>query len=440
MTEASHTDDNSPEEAVHARSHFIPILKSDLITALSQTGLAREQLGDFETLCRFLGSYFHHDFYDELVELKDLYAWFSPTGPRPVRREPPNAEEAYAQLTSTFESVMTRANFLELSRADVEGLGGEHPLLDVKTRTPMEPYESIRIFYRGRRTQVVAQNNALGIKAKEIPIETFDDVVVFVRFKQTASEKPARLARRRNRGLPGGAQPGTVLIKSFRNISRLELPMLMPEVQVVMSRKDALLLGGPALLGGIPIALNILPALSVVLVVIGAYLGFASAVTQDKLMKAVAALSVIVGAGAFMVRQYSNYSFRKLKYQKRLADNIYFKNVNNDAGVFETLIGAAEEQETKEVILAYHALLTAGPAAHAGELDHRIEAWLKSDFGFDLDFEVSDALSKLEGLGFLAQKEGKIAVVPMPEALARLDSLWDQLYDFSRPSYASVAA
>jgi hypothetical protein len=207
-----------------------------------------------------------------------------------------------------------------------------------------------------------------------------------------------------------------------------------------MSRKDAILLGGPALLGGIPIALNILPALSVVLVVVGAYLGFAGQVTQDKLMKAVAALSVIVGAGVFMVRQYSNYSFRKLKYQKRVADNIYFKNVNNDAGVFETLIGSAEEQETKEAILAYHALLTGGPAAHAGELDQRIEAWLKANFAVDLDFEVADALKKLEGLGFLAQKDGKIAVVSLTEALARLDTLWDRLYDFRHKPNDSVAA
>jgi hypothetical protein len=303
----------------------------------------------------------------------------------------------------------------------------------------MELYDSIRIFVRGTHTELVAQKSALGFKAPDISLEAFDDVVVFVRFKQKETAKK-KLGRRRHRGLPGGAQPGSVLIKSFRDISRLELPMLLPDVQIVMSRKDAFLLGGPALLGGIPIALNILPALSVVLVVIGAYLGFASEVTQDKLMKAVAALSVIVGAGLFMFRQYSNYSFRKLKYQKRIADSIYFKNVNNDAGVFETLIGSAEEQETKEVILAYHALLTGGPAASAGELDQRIETWLEANFALDIDFEVADALEKLEGLGFLAQKEGKIAVVSLTEALARLDTLWDRLYDFQRKPNDSVAA
>lgn len=440
MTEPSHTVQNSAGIAAAARPQFIPVLKTDLIAALSEAGLPRDQIGDFTTLCAFLGSYFHHDFYDELTDLKDIYAWFSPAGPRPQRRTAPNAQEAYAQLSTTLISVMTRANFAELSAGEVQALGGEHPLLDVKTRTPMANYESIRIFVRGRHTEVVAQKSALGWKSQEIPLETFDDVVVFVRFKQQASTAPRRSSLRRAHGLPGGAQPGSVLIKSFRNISTLEMPMLLPDVQVVMSRKDAFLLGGPALLGGIPIALNILPALSVVLVVIGAYLGFAGQVTQDKLTKAVAALSVIVGAGLFMFRQYSNYSFRKLKYQKRVADNVYFKNVNNDAGVFETLIGAAEEQETKEVILAYCELLARGPAVDAAELDRRIETWLKTNFAVDLDFEVADALAKLERLGFLGPKDGKIAAIPLNEALARLDTLWDRLYDFSRGPRKSAAA
>jgi hypothetical protein len=435
MAAEGHTE----EQAVHSGTHFIPVLKSDLVTTLAETDLSRDQAADFLTLCTFLGSYFHHDFYDELTDLKETYAWFSPAGPRPRRRPPDEPEAAYTRLVATLESVMARANFTELAKSDIDALGGDHPLLDVKTRTPLDAYETIRIFYRGRRTQKAAHAKFLGLKHEEISQDAFDDVLVFVRFKSIGNNVRRRLSFARQK-LPGDAEPGSVMIKLFRNIARAELPTLLPDVKVVMSRKDAVLLGGPAILGGVPLALNLLPALSVVFVVIGAYLGYSGAITQDKLMKAVGALSVLVGAGAFMVRQYSNYAFRKLKYQKRVSDNIYFKNVNNNAGVFETLINAAEEQETKEVILAYHALLTGGPAAHAGELDRRIETWLKSAFAVDADFEVSDALEKLEGLGFLVQKEGKIAVVPLPDALARLDSLWDRLYDFSAKPRASAAA
>ena len=418
---------DTPAEMQHApRMQFIPIRKPDLISRLAKDKLSPEQARDFYTLCTFLGAYYHHDFYDELTELKDAFALINAPSTQVSDQE---LDDAFANMSSTFSGVLKRANFIELTKDEVEHLSGDHPLLDVKTRTPLDIYETVRIFYRGMKTEIITQKTTLS--KKELPQDFFDDVVVFVRFKKD-SKKPVRQSLlQRPHKIPSSVAPGSMLIKSFRNISRSELPMLLPEVQVVMSRKDALFLGGPALIGGIPIALNIVPALSVVLFVIGAYLGFSGTVTQDKLMKAVGALSAIIGAGAFMFRQYSNYSFRKLKYQKRLADNIYFKNVNNDAGVFDTLISTAEEQEVKEVILAYHALLTTGPIPHAGELDRRIEGWLKANFNVDIDFEVSDALDKLEGLGFLTQKDTKMAIRPLSESLSRLDMLWDRLYDFS---------
>jgi predicted transcriptional regulator YdeE len=57
-----------------------------------------------------------------------------------------------------------------------------------------------------------------------------------------------------------------------------------------------------------------------------------------------------------VLRQWVKYQRRSLKYQIELTDNIYYRNVNNNAGVFDYLIGAAEEQECKEAFLAYHFL------------------------------------------------------------------------------------
>jgi hypothetical protein len=270
------------------------------------------------------------------------------------------------------------------------------------------------------------------LRKREWREDVLDDVVIFVRFRQSE-----HLQERRH--LPGDARPGSILVKSFRNVARNELPMLLPGVEVVMSRKDAILIGGPALLGGIPVALNILPALSVMLVLVGALLGISGTVKQHDMMKAIGALSALVGAGAFMFRQYASYSFRKLRYQKRLADNVYFRNVNNETGVFDTLIGAAEDQEIKEVILAYHALLVHGPVATSAELDRRIEAWLERSMGISVDFEVDDALAKLRRLGFLAQDGDRMAVPGLSAALSGLDTLWDRLYDFQDRKQAAGA-
>ena len=307
---------------VDGRHQFIPVQKLDLIEALATTGHSGQEQRDFRTFCAFLAAYYHHSFYAELTELKDIHAWFAPHGPKPVRRKPIDLDAAYRDLMATFENVMTQAAFVEIPADQVQALGGEHPLLDVKTRTPMDNYESIRIFCRGKSSQTIERRGALGRKAVATIADVFEDVVVLVRFKRDdGHEKKPRLAWQGS-ARSGAPKPGTVLIKYFQNISRPELPMLLPDVRVVMKQKDMLLLGAPALLGGVPIALNIIPALSVLLVVAGAYLGYQGSVAQDQMTKAIGALSALVGAGAFMFRQYSNYSNRKLRYQKELADNI----------------------------------------------------------------------------------------------------------------------
>jgi hypothetical protein len=44
-----------------------------------------------------------------------------------------------------------------------------------------------------------------------------------------------------------------------------------------------------------------------------------------------------------------------------LAENIYFRNVNNNAGIFDYLLAAAEDQGCKEAVLAYHFIHKAEP-------------------------------------------------------------------------------
>jgi hypothetical protein len=55
-----------------------------------------------------------------------------------------------------------------------------------------------------------------------------------------------------------------------------------------------------------------------------------------------------------------------------LEDNLYFKNLDNNTGVFHRLIDAAEE-EGKEVILAYFFLIKVDKEMTALELDSAIE-------------------------------------------------------------------
>ena len=62
-------------------------------------------------------------------------------------------------------------------------------------------------------------------------------------------------------------------------------------------------------------------------------------------------------------------------------------------------------------------MLTANTPPDQAALDARIEEWLKRTFGFDVDFEVDDALAKLERLGLLKRDEQMLSVLPLDEAL-----------------------
>ncbi len=153
---------------------------------------------------------------------------------------------------------------------------------------------------------------------------------------------------------------------------------------------------------------------------------------------AFAAMSGLVALGGFIMRQWLRYQRQSLKYQKELTDNIYFRNVNNNAGIFDYMIGAAEEQECKEAFLAYYFLRTAATPPTQDELDRSIEGWLKEQFGLDIDFEVDDALAKLARLKLLRRDSGRLSVPPPEEALARLDDVWDGFFQFNVASPATA--
>ena len=87
----------------------------------------------------------------------------------------------------------------------------------------------------------------------------------------------------------------------------------------------------------------------------------------------------------------------------------------------------AQEEEAKEATLAYAFLLTDGPSTEAA-LDARVEAWLREKLGEQVDFEVDDALAKLERLRVAERSDdgasGAWRAVPADEASARLRAAW----------------
>jgi hypothetical protein len=119
---------------------------------------------------------------------------------------------------------------------------------------------------------------------------------------------------------------------------------------------------------------------------------------------------------------------------KSLSENLYFRNLDNDAGVFHHLLDAAEEAEAIEAVLAYHFLRTADHPLTKSELDSRVEEWFASRWGERFDFEVDDGLRKLQEYGLVTSDGGAYAPVPIDEATRRMDRLWDDAFVYTEPA------
>ena len=214
------------------------------------------------------------------------------------------------------------------------------------------------------------------------------------------SARSASLSQLERRKIPAGS----VLLKCFRNIASGDLKALFPNARVVMSNADKLVLGVPALASGIPILINLYTTITVLFLVLGFYLGVSASVEDKDMKTALAALSALVALGGFIVTQWVRYQRQSLKYQMELTDNIYYRNINNNSGIFDYVIGAAEEQQVKEAFLAYHFLHVAESPPIAAELDRRIEDWLRATFASMSTSTSATRSTSSSGSGLLATR------------------------------------
>jgi Protein of unknown function (DUF3754) len=421
---------NGHDTTPDGRDQFIPVRKSDILDALVEHGQLTSEAckAQFRQVCRMLGAIFHYEYFERLEVLRKDYYYFDPEHDPRARFDAATLERAYGELLESFTAVLKGANFVEVSHAAVQQEHRDSPLVRVTLRAPIEQFREVRFFRRGHHQEIFEIPRRFWLGRKKVEDMVHDDVVLMVAMK---SEADLRGRARRKLRAHRKCRPGAVLIKYFRNIAGADLNALFPNVEVVMSRFDKLVLGVPALAGGIPILLNLGSTITVLFLVIGFYLGISGAVEESQLKTALAAVSGLVALGGFIMTQWAKYQRQSLKYQKELTDNVYYRNINNNAGIFDYIIGAAEEQECKEAFLAYYFLSTAASPLTQDELDRRIEQWLKDTFAVDLDFEVDDALAKLERLGLLQHDGERLTVRPPQETLTRLDFEWDNYFQYN---------
>jgi hypothetical protein len=263
-----------------AVDRFIPVRKSDILSALCEQGefLTDDEREKFRQLWQMLTSIYHYEYFDLLERLRHDYHYFNPEIVPHMAQEPTLIDRSYADLLQSLEKVLKSANFTELPHDEVSAARRRHTLLRLEIRAPLDDFRDVRFYRRGRHTEQLEVRDWFGWRRRRVEVEVYDDVVLVVAMKshaEIASRRELRTLERRK------IIPGSVLLKYFRNIASSDLHALIPNARVVMSNRDKIILGVPAIAGGIPILLNLYATVTVLFLVIGFYLGLRGTV-EDK--------------------------------------------------------------------------------------------------------------------------------------------------------------
>lgn len=420
------------------RARFIPFRKRDIVAmCLAEGALDGAEAEAFGQCAAMVASLIHHEFHARLEALKDAYAPVaadSDTRAVPAlhgARPPPHPHDLVRALTGVLE----RANYEAVSRKELHSALAEESLFKVRLHVDYDDFDEVLVFKRGETQRTERIRRWFGLRKRALTFVNYDRVLVYVRFKDAA-----HFRRRKRKRLP--FVPGTVFIKLFQNIPKADVEMLFPNAEVRMKMTDKLAIGVPALLSGAIVALTKLGATAVL---VGALIAFWMGWRKDEVKLDQAALlglaAGLFAIGGYLWRQFSNFRNRKIQFLKALADSLYFKKLDTNAGVFHGLIDAAEEEECKETLIGYYFLFAAKAPVAAADLDRRIESWFREKWACRFDFEFEDALRKLARFG-LAEREGQSwRAVPLEEARRRLDHYWDNLFygSAATPAHAPAA-
>jgi hypothetical protein len=420
-----------PVTKAASRGRFIPFRKTDLVAMTLQADLVpRENKADFEALHRLLEALLHFEYHQLLEDLKDAYAPFNPDAD--TRAIHPVAAEERRQHQKFFVQKMQRlldaANFESITQTDLKEALAEESLFKIRLEVNFEDFAEVLFFRRGESRRRETLVSLAGLRKTEITFTNYDRVVVYIQFKDAAYFEAAG-----RRNLP--YTPGATLIKLFQNVPKADLEMLFPNSEVRMKTIDKLIIGIPAAVSGVAVVVSKLGAsLALVGSLVAFWLGLRDTAVEINQGHLVALGLGLAALGAFLFKQINKFKNRKLRFMKALAENLYFKNLDNNAGVFHHLIDAAEEEEFKEALLAYLFLARSESGLTRPQLDRAVESWLAADWDCEVDFEVDDALAKLERWELVRREDDRLCALPLAEAKVRLDTLWDNFFTYHQPA------
>ncbi|QTA83683.1 DUF3754 [Desulfonema limicola] len=423
----------------HDRERFIPFQKSEIIKLLgNEIGTNSNDCENFKNMCKILESIYHFEFHKKTEYLKENYYPLNPDKDTLTTKKY-SIEEIKAceeNFMNTFREILTNANYEEVSEEDIAYAMEKESLFKINLFVDFDDFENQVIFRRGLKNEKLNFKKWF-VKKQEIDVPVFERLALLIKFKDAEYFKA-----KKRKDLK--FEPGTMIVKLFKNIPKADMEMLFPNTQIKMRPRDILLMGGSALGGGAAVILKagagLIAMFTVLWFMTRSFVmtgGELPSLGPAEISGMVGGVSALFAISLFLVKQWNNYKNRKIKFMKLLGDNLYFKNMDNNSGVFYHIIDDAEEEECKEAILGYYFLYCSESGLTESQLDDKIEQWFENKHDTLIDFEIKDALQKLQKLELCTTAEQNesgediLKAVSLDEACRKLDYMWDNYFQFN---------
>ncbi len=390
-----------------ATERAVPFRTSDLIRALaSDPSLPPGERNRFLQLARLLAAVLHHEYFDWLVELKDLYSALDPDTDCVSMGEHSTSNDGHAdeRFLKTFEASLIRANYRPLKLDVIEKAITAPNELGLNYVPDFAIFEHMKIYVRGRtKVSRFIRTVRTKFRRREVVHDGYSRLIVILKFREDCKK------------LDQYARSDVLYLRMFKDVPHVDMEMHLPEqgTKVKMRMIDKAQISAP-IITGIPMLL--------------AKIFMAATINPG--------LAVGMLVAPFTAGMNSFFGFQRAK-QKHLAfmiRHLYYLTLANNASVINRLIDSAEEEDFKEALLAYYILWRGADDPEPWDqhrLDLAVEAYIRERAGTEVDFEVADATRKLFRFG-LARLDGRghITATPIEASLARLDERWDDSFRF----------
>ncbi|MDJ0516830.1 MAG: TMEM143 family protein [Trichodesmium sp. MO_231.B1] len=438
------------------REAFIPYSRRDIIELCIKDGkLPEGSLQKFRDFCSILLAYYHFKLHKTLEILKENYAPFNPDANTKYIADYSDSELATmkTKVVQSFAEILEQGNYYVISKESLQRAFQEMSLIELKTDIDFDDFEEMVCYCRGDIYQTYSFKRFFRKIEKKLDI--FERVVLLIKYKDKKDSHTSEKSLE-----DPNLIPSKIYISLYKNIPKSDIEFLFPNVKISMTLKDRLMLVVPAIGAAVPIALKILPQFLLIIGVIVFLVFGPSSVEQLKLRAnpedvknitgiLLASLSLLVTLGGFCFKQYSQYKTKQIKFQKQVTETLFFKNIANNAGVFQTLVDDAEEEECKEIILVYYHLLTSNTSLNLEQLDDKIEAWMEENFDTKIDFDINGPLNNLTKIQGKIVRDGEdedevseiplltydengcCQVLPLDDAKQLIDYIWDNAFHYA---------